>query len=38
MFAILAAVAAPLAHFAEGAMLAVSVYMVSRGKDDSVKK
>lgn len=38
MFAILAAAAAPLAHFAEGAMLAVSVYLVSHGKDASVKK
>ena len=34
MFALLAsAVSVPLAQFAEGAMLAVSVYLVSRGKE-----
>ena len=34
MFALLAsAISVPLAQFAEGAMLAVSVYLVSRGKE-----
>lgn len=35
MFSLIAAaVGAPLAQFAEGAMLAVSVYLVSRGKKE----
>lgn len=39
MFSILAAaIAAPLAQFAEGAMLAVSIYLASRGKDVSERK
>lgn len=38
MFAILAAVAAPLVHFAEGAMLAVSVYLASREQDAAEKR
>lgn len=38
MFAILAAAAAPLAHFAEGAMLAVSVYLASRRQDAAEKQ
>lgn len=34
MFSLIAAsVSVPLAQFAEGAMLAVSVYLVSRGKE-----
>ena len=34
MFSLIAAaVSVPFAQFAEGAMLAVSVYLVSRGKD-----
>lgn len=35
--AIAAAIAAPLAQFAEGALLAASVYLASRGKNPPAK-
>ena len=39
MFSIFAAaIAAPLAQFAEGAMLAVSIYLASRGQDTAEKR
>ncbi len=39
MFAIIAAaVGTPLAQFAEGALLAASVYLVSRGAADARRK
>lgn len=34
---IIAAIATPLAHFAEGAILGASVYLVSRGAKSSLK-
>lgn len=34
---IIAAIATPLAHFAEGAILGASVYLVSRGAKSNLK-
>ncbi len=34
---IFAVIGTPLAHFAEGAVLAASVYLVSRGKRNTLK-